>query len=570
MKFFSALIFMLLVACQGSGNKAKSNFLKKSLATKVSTLDPALSYDTVSAQVVYQIHEPLFEYEYLIRPYTLRPLLAQSMPEISKDAKTYTIKIKKGVKYHSHPALKENRTVKAQDFITQIKRLAYLKTQSNGWWLFDNKIIGLNDFRKKAQSINDFEKIKVEGLRAIDEHTLQIKLIAPYPQLKFALAMSFTAPVPMELVRHYDNFLSDHPVGTGPFVFKKWDKNLAIFLERNPEYNHSTYPQSGDRVANESSFLKDAGNPLPFIDGIRFSIIREARPRMQNFLQGNIDYVTLDKDYFPMALDYTGKLSKEYAKKNIQLHTIPSLTYYWLSFNMNHELLGKNLKLRQAIAHAIDRNKFVELFTNNVGLKANSIFPPGIPGYDPTVTPPFDFNIEKAKFLLKEAGYPEGKGLPQLSYDVRGASSLSRQMGEFIQSQLGKIGINISVIMNTFPAFLEKAKAGKLDFWLDGWSLDYPDAQNVIQLLASSNHPPGPNTTYYSNPVIDKIFEDVSTGVKSGDLVQMMKKVENEVSKDLPWIMLYYYRSYVLVHERVKNFRESDLIYNTPKYLRLK
>lgn len=568
------LSLTLLSSCDtksGSGKSRKgSQVLNVALSSNIASLDQAQSYDNVSAKVVYQIHEPLFEYEYLIRPYSLKPLVAKEMPVITDGGKTYTIKIKEGVFYHEHKAFSGKRELVAQDFINQIKRIAFRPTQSNGWWLFDDKIVGLNKFRKEANDLKQFVSLKVPGLQALDRHTLQIRLTRPNPQLIFALAMSFSAPAPIELIQHYKNDLSQEPIGTGPFTLKDWKKNLSLSLLKNLNYHKQTYPKSGDRIAYERELLKDAGKSLPFLDGIKFHIMKEAGPRMQNFQKGNLDFVTLTKDYFQMALNNQGKIREDLTKQGVRLQIVPTLTYWWLAFNMQDEVLGKNLKLRQAIAHAIDNEKLIKLFTNNIALKANSIFPPGVPGYDPSAELPYAYNPEKAKALLKEAGYPRGEGLPPLRYDIRGSSTTSRQMGEFIKSQLEAIGIKIEIIVNTFPGFLSKAKTGNLQFWQGGWAMDYPDAQNVIQLLASGNIPPGPNTSFYSDPVVDEIYQKIETqGTKNLDYSQAMKKVESRVNAQLPWVMQYYARDYVLYHKRLKNFRQSDLIFNSYKYLRI-
>ncbi len=491
------------------------------------------------------------------------------MPSITDNGKTYTIKIKEGVFFHNHPSLGDKRELTANDFITQIKRIAYLPTQSNGWWLFEGKVEGLDKFRKEARNLNDLKNLKVKGLKAIDKHTLQIKLKDPYPQLIFALAMSFTAPAPLELVMATENDLSAAPIGTGPFQLKVWNKNLAVELEANNEYRNEEYPKSGDRIAYSDNLLKDAGKRIPFLSGIKFHIMPEARPRMQNFLKNKIHFVTLTKDYFQAALNYRGELSEEFKKKKVKLQIAPTMTYWWLAFNMQDEIVGKSLKLRQAIAHAIDNERLIKLFTQNIAQKANSIFPPGIPGYNPSAELPYSYNPIKARALLAEAGFPKGKGLPTLRYDIRGTSNVSRQMGEFIKNELGKIGIKVEVIVNSFPGFLRKARNGDLQFWQGGWSLDYPDAHNVIQLLASVNHPPGPNTSFYSSPIVDLIYERVSQGKTELEIGQLMKKVEDEVNSDLPWVMQYYSRDYVLHHSEVKNFRQSDLIYNLYKYVRL-
>lgn len=566
---FLFLILLLVSGCWGKDKAKSKNVLQVALSSRLSTLDPALSYDTVSAQVVYQIHETLYEYDYLLRPYTLRPLLAKEMPAITDNGKTYTIKLKEGVIFHEHEAFSGKRELTAQDFITQIKRLAYLPTQSNGWWLFENKVIGLDEFREKARNLEDLKALQVEGLKALNKHELQIKLKAPYPQLIFALAMSFTAPVPIELVLATENDLSAAPIGTGPFQLREWNKNLAVELDANKNYRQEEYPKAGDRIAYARDLLKDAGKKIPFLKGIKFHVMPEARPRMQNFLKKNIHFVTLTKDYFQAALNYRGELSSEFKKKKVELQIVPTLTYWWLAFNMQDDVVGKNLKLRQAIAHAVNNERLIELFTQNIAQKANSIFPPGVPGYDPSAELPYSYNPAKARALLREAGFPDGKGLPTLRYDIRGTSNVSRQMGEFIKNELGKIGIELEVIVNSFPGFLRKAKNGDLQFWQGGWSLDYPDSHNIVQLLASANHPPGPNTSYYSNPVVDKLYDELSQGKNNLEIAQLMKKVEEQVNKDLPWAMQYYSRDYVLYHKELKNFRQSDLIYNLFKYVRL-
>lgn len=564
------LIILLAISCN-SDKMSKNNILNVALTTTVSTLDPAVSYDTVSAEVVYQIHESLYEYDYLIRPYHLKPLLAAEMPLIEDDGLKYTIKIKKGVKYHPSAAFKgKERTVKAVDFVNQIKRLAYKPTKSNGWWLFDDKIVGLNKFRDLVtENLDTFFNYEIEGLKAVDDQTLVIKLTKPYPQLFYALAMSFTTPMPEEIIRYHKNDLSQGTVGTGPFVLKEWKNGLSIKLSRFKDYHPAKYPNKGDRISYQRNLLADKGKTIPFIDGIKFNIMKEAQTRWLNFLKNNIDFIILNKDHFSIALDKSGKLNPEYKEKNIKLQIAPTLTYWWLAFNMTDPVVGKNLNLRKAIAHAIDIDKYIEIFSNNIALKANSIYPPGVPGYDPTNELPYKYDLAKAKEFMKKAGFPNGKGLPTINYDVRGTSNVSRQMGDFIKAELDKIGIKITININSFPGFLNKAKTGQLQFWQGGWAMDYPDAENTVQLLITKNMTPGPNTSYFSNQLVDENYKIISE-TKNQSLKKLkMKEVEKIVNEELPWIMQYYSRKYILYHERVKNFRQSDLIYSNYKYLRL-
>lgn len=567
-----SLIFtlLLLVSCNRN-TKPKENKINVALNTDISTLDPALSYDTVSAQIVYQIYETLFEYDYLIRPYKLRPLLAQAMPIVEDNGLKYTIKIKPNILYHQSNAFKDRtRTVKSVDFINQIRRIAYTPTKSNGWWLFADKIVGLDEFRKNAKSdFTDFYSYPIEGLQAPDDLTLIIKLKRAYPQLLFALAMAFTTPIPREHIDYYKNDLTQDPIGTGPFYLEKWNRGLGVKLERFNTYHHSTYPENGDRFSYENLLLKDKGKRIPFVDSIQFHVMKEAQTRWLNFQAQKIDFIVLTKDHFSLALDANGELKPEFLEKGIQLQIAPTLTYWWLAFNMQDPLVGKNLNLRRAISYAVNIERYIKIFTNNIALKANSIFPPGVPGYNPSSKLPYSYDVEKAKEYLAKAGYPEGKGLPVIRYDVRGASNISRQMAEFIKSELNKIGIQIDIIINSFPGFLNKARTGQLQFWQGGWAMDYPDAENTLQLLLSSNHAPGPNSTYFSNSKVDNLFEIVAAEKDFDKKKTAMLEIEQIVHDQLPWIMQYYSRNYILYHKHIKNFRQSDLIYNNLKYIRV-
>lgn len=558
---------LMILGCQKDRSSSKNKTIHYPLSNEIETLDPAISYDTVSAVAVYQIYETLFEYDYLKRPYSIKPLLAEKMPVMENDGLRYIIKIKKGVKYHKNKAYK-NRTVKAQDFINQIKRIAFVPTKSPGFWLFEGKIKGIDKFRKEVGS--DFEKFlktSVEGLKAKDDHTLIIELEKPFPQILYAFAMSFSTPIPIEAIKTYKNELSAVDVGTGPFYLSKWNKSLELTLLKNKDYREAYYPRRGDRYANEKQLLKYAGKRIPILEKIQFQIMKESQTRWLNFLSDKVDILVLNKDNYKVATNAFGELNKELKEKNIKLQVAPTLTYWWLAFNMKDKVLGNNLNLRKAISTAINVDEYIKVFTNNVGQKANSIYPPGVPGYNPSYQLPYSYNLEKAKAFLKIAGYPNGKGLPELSYDVRGNSTSNRQMGEFIQKELAKIGVKVNIQVNTFPGFLKKLRTGQLQFWLGGWALDYPDAENIVQLLHGNNKPPGPNSTSYSNEEVNKLIDQISVMQDNALKFELMEKVQKKINNDLPWSMLYYSRNNIVHHNRVKNYRYSDLIYNYFKYL---
>ena len=565
---FVFLALLILVGC--TNKNKKTDTIEISLAGEISTIDPAACYDTICNVPVAQVYESLYEFEYLKRPYSLRPLLADGQPQISKDRLTYTFKIKKGIKYHDSDLVPKGREVKAQDFVNQIKRLAFMGTNSRGLWLFDGKIKGLNEWREKVQTdLNHFFSEPVEGLSAPDDQTFVIQLKYPYPQLLYAMAMTFTSPIPEEAIKAAKNDFSTQAIGTGAYFITNYNSIQGVDLKKNDSYSTSVYPTEGDRWSRENGLLKDSGAKLPFMDKVRLVVIKEAQTDWLNFLKKKIDMINLTKDHYHVALTPVGKLKPEIIKDEIVLQASPTLIYWWIAFNMKDPVVGKNLNLRKAIAYGVNIEKYIELFTYNVGQKSNSIYPPGVPGYSPAAELPYKYDLALAKEYLKKAGYPYGKGLAPLKFDIRGSDTRRRQMGEYIQQELRSLGIKVEVVINTFPAFLEKARKGQLQFWQGGWVLDYPDAENVLQLLSSQNLPPGQNYFNYENSDYDKLFQEARVIEDGKRKFELMQKMEDLVNADLPWVMQYYARNYILSHKYLKNFLYSDIIYNNIKYLKI-
>lgn len=562
----------LILGCAKKSDSKLHKTLRIALTSDIATFDPVNSYDNVSGSVIYNIYEQLYEYHYLNRPYELKPLLAESMPKMENQGKRYIIKLKKYIRYHDHPAFRgKTRYVKAEDFITQIKRLSFAPLKSTGWWIIDEIIVGVNDFKKSVG--NDFNKFKatsIKGVQAPDEQTLIIDLAEASPQFIYKLAMSFVSPVPLEVIEYEKNNLALHTIGTGPFFISKLDPANEITLSKNLNYSESFYPSEGDRYANNRGLLKDSGEKIPFIESIKFKIIKDNNIRYELFMKNELDFIVLPQEFYAQVFDDVGNLKENIKATDIHLQTVPTLTYWWLAFNMRDPLLGKNLNLRKAIAHAIDMNKYIQLFTNNTGQKANSILPPGILGYDPLAKLPYEYNQAEAIKLLSKAGYPNGKKLPELIYNTRAESKISGDQAEFFKEQLSQIGIKLKIVKNDFNQYLEKSRTGHLQFFQDGWTLDYPDAENVFQLLLSVNYPPGPNASLYSNKEFNLMYDRLIKLPEGNEKKKLIMKMEKKVNADLPWIMQYYSRNFILYHDSVKNYRPSDLIWSYPKYLRIR
>ncbi len=547
----------------------------------VKSMDPANAYDVISLELVPNIYETLYQYAYLSEVFKIVPLLAADMPKLSPDRLTVTIPIKQGIRFQDDPCFKESggkgRELKAQDFIYGWKRLALPSLNSQGWWIFDNKIEGINAYHDKMVSASKTDVMKifgeeVSGMKALDDYTLQIKLTKPYPQLNYILAMSFTAPVPAEAVKAYgdeNQNITDHPVGSGPYKLKSWDRGRRIVFERNSNYHPEFYPTEGSLDYRKKGLLADAGKQLPFIDKLVINIIKEAQPRWLNFMGNKIDVLEVPKDNFAQAITNQVNLSPALAAKGIRLSIDVGASFRYIEFNLKDKVFADNKYLPQALSAAIDRDKWIEIFTNGTARKMLTAIPPGIPDRPKTNKIKYDFNLAQAKELLKKAGYPEGKGLPTLNFELRGADSVNRQIGDFFQQQWAAIGVKTNVIANTFPAYLEKAKQGALQVSYGGWVLDYPDAENIYQLIYGPNRPPGQNGSNYDNPEFNKLYEETAT-MDSGPARQAkLTRMDEIMQEDCPWALGYHEATYYLTQPWLLNYRVSDIILNKHKYLRV-
>ncbi len=545
---YKLCLLISLFSCLKNKSSNFTDQINFPLSSDISSLDPAIAFDEVSLTILYQVYEPLFEYDYNTLDPKLVPLLAKKMPTVSEDLLTYTFHIKENITYHSHPDLDKTRKVKAQDFVTQIKRLAYTPLKGQGFWLFEGKIEGIDKFKKETKTVDQLLNNSISGIKVLDDHTFSIKLLKPYPQMLYAMAMAFTVPIPAELLKKNSNLLENFEVGTGPFTLDTFKRSHKIILKKYDKYHNTS---------------------LPKVSTIHFPFMKESQTRWLNFLNNKIDFFGIGKSHYNLILNKDGNLKEDLAKKDFKLIRVPSLTYWWFSFNMGDSIFSKNKNLRLAFSHAINREKYVELFTNNTAKVANSIYHPTNFGYSPENFNKFNFNTEKAKNLLAQAGYPNGKGLPEITLDTRSSASEALHQAEFIKSQLQKIGVNLKIETNTFEGFLRKARKGKLEFWLDGWHLDYPDSENILQLLSSKNHPPGVNSTYYKNSKFDQLFEELKITPNNDRKIQLMRELEEIVQNDLPWSMLFYSRSYSIYHKRIKNYKSHPMATNKLKYLSL-
>jgi oligopeptide transport system substrate-binding protein len=573
MKKFLPLILILisgggyfLLINKNSLFHKKENVLKVVVFDKIKTLDPAIAFNDDLLKIISQSYETLFQYHYLKRPYEVIPSLAAEMPKISSDGTIYEIKIKKNIFYHDLPGVfSKPREVKAQDFINQIKRLAFKPLQSTGTWLFSGKIKGFDDFSNKVgDSFDKMLSTKIEGLSALDDHTIRIELLRPEPNMLYFLSMYFTAPIPEKALKFFNNDLSNDLYGTGPYVLKS-QSNLELVFKKNKNYHDEFYPSSGDRYANTEDLLNSSTEKLPFINEIIFKVIQDEEERWEALIAGDLDILSVPTKYLVKLTEGDKELNDLLIERGIKVKHFSKLASRWLAFNMQDPIVGKNKNLRLAIAHGINYDQYIRILSNNTNLKANSIFNPSIPGYSPSHQMKYSFDLDKAKSYLKKAKLPKDF---VLEYYTRGQSDKHFNEAEFIKNQLEKLGLKLKIIPLTFSDFLKKGRLGELQFFTDLWIYDYPDAENVLQLLISKNSP-GINKSAYKNKKIDKLYDQLTRTLDKEKRYELMYQIEDIVNEEVPWIMMMFESSYILHYDHIKNFRKSYFIKNHFKYLKI-
>lgn len=558
---------MLVVGC-AKKRDASERVLNLVSPAEIKGFDPIQADDLYSGREISKIYEGLLQYHWLKIPYELVPNLAEAMPEVSKDGLTYTFKILKGVKFQDDAAFPggKGREVEAADFVYSIKRLADAKTVSTGWWVLDGKLKGLNEWRDKNAKLpaTNYDE-EVEGLKAVDKYTLQFKLAKVNPQFIYSLAMPFTYVVAKEVVAKYGKEFINHPIGTGAYILPLFDQGKQITYTKNPTFREKFYPK--DASPELQSLLADAGKKLPLVDKVVVHIIKEDQPRWLKFNKGEVDITGVPKDNFATAIK-NNKLSDELLNKGIVLEITPGLDVTYTAFNMENKLF-QNKKLRQAMYAAFDNKKDNELFYNNTAFPAQSIIPPGVAGNDPKYINPFKGpNLELAKKLLAEAGYPNGKGLPELKYDIPD-STTSRQGGEFFQKQMDQIGVKIKLVTSPWPEFQAKVKKKAVEIYGLAWMADYPDAENFLQLFYGPNKSPGANGSNYDNPAFNKDFEEAVSMQDSPARTAKYEKLNKFLAEEVVALFGLHRQSYTLEQGWLRNYHNSDFSHDFVQYLNI-
>jgi len=453
-----------------SSGKTFDNF-RIAYDTGIDYLDPGLSYTVQGWSIMWNVYLPLIGYKHVNGPdgATLVPYLAQEMPKVSSDGTTYTLTLRKGLKYS------DGTEVKASDFPATIKRDYVIDSPGVG---FFSNIVGADDFGKT-------KKGEISGITADDATgKITIKLKQPQGDFEYILATEFAALVPASS-KQKDSSTTPLPA-TGPYIIQSYKPNKSVLITRNPNFDASMFDGN-----------VPSGNP----DKMTIDIIGDPGVALTRVLQGKDDY-----DFQQPPSDRLADLQNNHADQ-IKLYT-PANTYYYF---MNTRIPPfDNVKVRQAVNYAIDREALVRIY-GGLATPTENVLPPTYPQYKKLNLYPH--NLAKAKQLVKEAG---ATGADVTIWTSNNTTRRAPQAGAYLQDVLKSIGfkttlktINAAIYWTTVGAQATKAQIGFAD-----WYQDYPHPLDWFDVLLNGNRITETHNNNYSN------FDDSAVNAK----IEQLKK----------------------------------------------
>ena len=523
--FALLVVFMFSsTSCNHRGNV--KNIFHYNEQSGIATLDPAFAKNQSIMWVVHQVYNTLVQTDDSLH---LVPSLAKSW-DVSSDNLVFTFHLRNDVFFQDNDAFVngKGRKMTAQDVVYSFNRILDKNTASSGAWIFNNRVDSIHPFT------------------AIDDTTFQLKLVAPFHPILGILSMQYCSIVPKEVAEKYGKDFRRHPCGTGPFEYVAWEEGQALILKKNPNY-----------------FEKDsAGNRLPYLDGIKVSFFENKATEFLEFQQGRLDFINdIDASFKDEVLTKSGELRKEWKGKIVlQKHPYLNIEYLGILNDTSLDIVKnsplKNLKVRQAINYGFNRRKMMLYIRNSIGIPAESGFiPEGLPSFDSAAVIGYRYDPGKALQLLKEAGFPNGVGLPVIKLLT---IPVYAEFASYIASELQQIGIKIQVETVQKSLLLEETAKSDALFFRGSWIADYPDAENYLSVFYGKNPAP-PNYTRYKNSQFDKLYDQALIEKNDSLRWKIYQRADQLMINDAPVVPLWYDMVIRLVKPNVKNFIPNSL-----------
>ena len=504
-------------------------------AADISTLDPAFARDQANIWAVNQIYNGLVQLDDHL---SVVPCIARSW-KISTSGTEYTFYLRNDVYFHDSPCFAggSGRRVTAHDFEYSLNRLSDRVIAAPGAWI-----------------LNYCDEVR--PVETVDDTTLVIRLKRPFPPFLGILSMQYASVIPHEAIEKFGSDFRSNPVGTGPFRLGMWKEGVKLVLTKNPNY-----------------FETENGARLPYLDAVSITFLPDKQSAFLEFIKGKLDFLSgIDPAYKDELLTKSGELNPKYSDR-VTLLKSPYLNTEYFAILMDPDANDgsdqnplRNREVRKAINYAFDRVKMIRYLRNNIGFPGVfGIVPPGVPGAD-TSAPHYEYNPAKAKDLLDKAGYPGGKGLPEL---VLTTTSDYIDICKFIQFQLAEQGITLRIEISPPAAMREMRAQAKLPFFRASWIADYPDAESYLSLFITENHTPaGPNYTRFKNREFDELYHSAMSMTNDTLRYEQYREMQQIIMRESPVIILYYDEVLTFVRKEVSGLGINPMNLLTLKRVR--
>ncbi len=519
------LLLILLIAAAGTGWAAKTEkTLHLELSSAETGFDPVMTSDLNTASIEQQLFESLLTYDYLARPARLIPRLAEAMPVVQDQGRTWTFRLKHGVYFAPDPVFKGvKREVVAQDVVYTLERFMDPRNRSPYKFLVEGKIVGLDELALAARRTGHFDyDARIAGLEVVDRYTLRVRLKTTDYNFAHAMAQPMYGIVAREVIEAYAGDTAAHPVGTGPYRLARWIRSSRIVLERNPNYRLELWdfdPGSDPDSQRIAAVMR--GKPIPQIDRIDIQVIEEPQSAWLSFGKGELDLLGLSGQFAPLAL--RGEhLNQDLAARGIRLDRIsdPSIAYYFI--NQQDPVLGglspEKIALRRAIFMVQNDEEMIRVIHKGQAVRNAYPIPAGVAGADPDYRSLLDYNPLEANHLLDRMGFArdaEGyrrmpDGSPLVIRYTSSLSSQDRELDEMMKKSLDRLSIRFVSEKLKFPEIIRAERQCRVQIRLSGWIADYPDGDNFMQLWYGP-HTHENNASCYQDPNWDHLYEKTLT-----------------------------------------------------------
>ena len=528
---------LILGACLLCGplSAGNSKVFRYAFEIAETSFDPAEISDLYSSFLVHNIFDTPLTYDYLARPVKLIPNTLAAMPEITENGTLLTMKVKPGIYFQLPPGEEdvfkgEKRELTAHDYVYSMKRVFDPRKRSPNLYLLEGNIAGMDEVLARSRKENRFDyDAPVEGLRALDRYTWQIRLKQPDYNFIYYLAYgNLTAAVAREVAEHYGDKTGEHPVGTGPFMLTFWKRSSKMVLDANPTFREEYFdgtPAPGDTY-NEAVLAANKGKRMPIVGRVEVYIVEEQQPRYLAFLNNEFDMLErLPYEFANIAIP-GNELAGDLKRRGIQMQRTPGIEITYSYFGMKDPIVGgyepEKIALRRAIVLGQDIDAQIRIARKNQAIPAHSPIGPGALGYDPNFrSTATEYNPSKAKALLDMYGYLDCNGdgyrdLPRkhpsdpcVAFTIEYASAPTAQqkpLDENWKKNMDAIGINMTFKKAKWPDLLKESKAAKLQMWGLGWSAAIPDADAFFVMLYGPNSGQA-NHSRFSVPEFDKLYQ---------------------------------------------------------------